>query len=360
MDEPLNPATILVVDDVPQNIEVMSGILRPAYRVKAATSGMRALQLAAADPAPDLVLLDIMMPEMDGLEVCRRLKSDLRTRRIPVIFVTAMSEIEDEALGFEAGCVDYVTKPVSPTIVLARVRTQLALANQNLELEQQVRTRTAELRQTRLAVIRCLGKAAEFKDDHTGLHVVRMSHYSRLLGKACGMSDADADLLMTAAPMHDVGKIGVPDHILKKPGKLDAEEWALMQEHVRFGAEIIGEHDSEMLRMARTIALTHHEKWDGSGYPEGLSGENIPLVGRITALADVFDALTSTRPYKQAWTTDQALAYIRERRGRQFDPMLVDRLEGLVAEFECIRIEYADDPSEGPLTTLIGATGDAA
>lgn len=336
------PATILVVDDLPQNIEVMSGILRPVYRVKAATSGARALLVASGDAPPDLILLDIMMPEMDGLEVCRRLKADLRTRSIPVVFVTAMSEIEDEAQGFEAGCVDYVTKPVSPTLVLARVRTHLALAQQNRELERQVRARTEELWHTRLAVIRCLGKAAEFKDDRTGLHVVRMSHYSRILGKACGMSDADADLLMTASPMHDIGKIGVPDSILKSPGRLTPEEWILMQKHVEIGAEIIGEQDSELLQMARSIALTHHEKWNGTGYPKGLKGEEIPLVGRITALADVFDALTSERPYKLAWGLEPALKYIRDRRGTQFDPMLVDRLDGVLGEFEQVRIRYAD------------------
>lgn len=338
-------ATILVVDDLPQNIEVMSGILRPSYRVRAATSGARALQLAAGETSPDLILLDVMMPDMDGLDVCRRLKADLRTRDIPVIFVTAMSEIEDEAQGFAAGCVDYVTKPVSPTIVLARVRTHLALAHQNRELERQVRTRTEELWQTRLAVIRCLGKAAEFKDDHTGLHVVRMSHYSRILGKACGMSDADADLLMNASPLHDVGKIGVPDGILKKSGRLTPDEWAVMQRHVEFGAEIIGEQDSELLRMARRIALTHHEKWDGTGYPMGLKGEQIPLEGRITALADVFDALTSERPYKKAWSVEQTLGYIRDRRGMQFDPMLVDALDGVLGDFEDIRTRYADTGS---------------
>lgn len=335
-------ATVLVVDDIPQNIEVMAGILRPAFRVKAATSGPRALALAAGEDPPELILLDIMMPDMDGLEVCRRLKSDLRTRHIPVIFVTAMSEVEDETQGFAAGCVDYVTKPVSPPIVLARVRTHLALANQNRELELRVRARTAELVQTRLAVIRCLGKAAEFKDNNTGLHVVRMSHYARLLGLAVGMSEADAELLMHASPMHDVGKIGVPDHILKKPGRLDIEEWQVMRQHVEFGAQILGDQDSELLTMARTIALTHHEKWDGSGYPRGLRGEEIPLVGRITALADVFDALTSERPYKRAWTVPETLEYIYSHRGSHFDPLLVDRLDGLLEEFERIRLRYAE------------------
>lgn len=334
--------TVLVVDDIPQNIEVMSGILRPQYRVRAATSGARALALAAADDPPDLILLDIMMPDMDGIEVCRRLKADLRMRHIPVIFVTAMSEIEDETQGFGVGCVDYLTKPVSPPLVLARVRTHLALSNQKRELECEVRARTAELLKTRLAVIRCLGKAAEFKDDNTGLHVVRMSQYSRALGLAVGMSESDADLLMHAAPMHDVGKIGVPDSVLKKAGKLDADEWRVMQQHVEFGAQILGDQDSELLMMARTIALTHHEKWDGSGYPGGLRGDAIPLVGRITALADVFDALTSERPYKRAWSVDEALVYIRGNRGSHFDPMLVDKLESVLNEFDQIRRKYAE------------------
>jgi putative two-component system response regulator len=335
-------ASILDVDDIPANIEVLSGILRSQYRVRAATSGTRALAIALGDAPPDLILLDIMMPEMDGLEVCRRLKADLRTRHIPVIFVTAMSEIEDETRGFDVGCVDYVTKPVSPPIVRARVSTHLALANQSRELERQVRVRTAELERTRMAVIRCLGKASEFKDDNTGLHVVRMSQYSRALGLAVGMNEADADLLMLASPMHDVGKIGVPDSILKKPGKLTPEEWALMQQHVAYGGLILGDQDSELLQMAKTIALTHHEKWDGSGYPAGLKGEDIPLVGRITALADVFDALTSVRPYKRAWTLEETLAFIRGERGKHFDPLLVDKMPLVLPEFDRIKTFYAD------------------
>ena len=335
-------ASILVVDDIPANIEVLSGILRAEYTVRAATSGSRALAIAASDSPPDLILLDIMMPDLDGLTVCRRLKADLRTRRIPVIFVTAMSEIDDETTGFEAGCVEYVTKPVSPSIVLARVATHLDLAQQSRALERQVRVRTAELERTRLAVIRCLGKAAEFKDDNTGLHVVRMSQYSRALGLAVGMSEVDADLLMLASPMHDVGKIGVPDSILKKPGKLTPEEWVQMQLHVEYGGMILGEQDSELLQMAKVIALTHHEKWDGSGYPAGLRGEDIPLVGRITALTDVFDALTSVRPYKHAWTLEDAADFIRRERGRHFDPLLVDKLPVVLPEFERIKTFYAD------------------
>ena len=334
--------SILVVDDIAQNIEVLSGILRTRYRVRAATNGERALEIAMSEPKPDLILLDVMMPDMDGLDVCRRLKADPRSRDIPVIFVTAMSEIEDEADGFAAGCVDYLAKPVSPPLVLARVRTHLQLRDQNQRLERKVRERTAELERTRLAVIRCLGKASEFKDDNTGLHVIRMSRYSRALGLAAGMNEEEAHMLMLASPMHDIGKIGVPDHILKKNGKLDAEEWEMMKRHVEFGGQILGHHDSELLVMARTIALTHHEKWDGSGYPKGLAGEDIPLVGRITALADVFDALTSERPYKKAWPVEEALNLIRSERGKHFDPELVDKMDSILSEFDSIRLEYAE------------------
>tara|TARA_R110000850_G_scaffold189247_16_gene315170 strand:- start:8938 stop:10005 length:1068 start_codon:yes stop_codon:yes gene_type:complete len=333
---------ILVVDDIAQNIEVLAGILRSKYRVRAATSGARALEIAMGDPAPELILLDVMMPDMNGLEVCRRLKAHPRTRDIPVIFVTAMSEIDDETEGFAAGCVDYLSKPVSPPLVLARVKTHLALHDQNLELERKVRERTAEVERTRLAVIRCLGKASEFKDDNTGLHVIRMSQYSYTLGRAIGMSEPEAQMLMLASPMHDIGKIGVPDHILRKPGKLDADEWQMMMRHVEFGGQILGEQDSELLVMAKTIAMTHHEKWDGSGYPLGTAGEDIPLVGRITALADVFDALTSERPYKKAWSVEKTLDLIHSERGKHFDPALVDKLDEVLPEFEAIRAEYAE------------------
>ena len=335
-------ATILVVDDTAQNIEVLSGVLAPHYKVKAAINGPRALAIAGRDPQPDLILLDIMMPDMDGLEVCRRLKADLRTRNIPVIFVTAMSEVEDEAHGFEVGGVDYITKPISPPTVLARVRTHLALSNQNRELERQVRERTQELHETRLDIIRCLGKAAEFKDDNTGLHVVRMSHYARILALGCGLCERDADLIFDAAPMHDVGKIGVPDAILKKAGRLDADEWTIMQKHVDYGMEILAGRESELLDMARCIATSHHERWDGTGYPNGIAADQIPLAGRIVAIADVFDALTSVRPYKPAWPVDDAVRLIREAAGSQFDPDLVKVMDAMLPQFEDVRLRYRD------------------
>jgi putative two-component system response regulator len=335
--------TVLVVDDIPENIAVLSGILKDSYKVKAALDGERALRVAATQPFPDLILLDVMMPGLSGYEVCRKLKADPRLSSIPVIFVTAMGEEANEQEGFEAGAVDYITKPVSPPIVQARVKTQLALYQQNRELDRLIALRTAELHQTRLQVIRRLGRAAEFKDNETGNHVIRMSHYSRLIGRAYGLAEPDLDLLFNAAPMHDIGKIGIPDGILLKPGKLDADEWRIMQKHPRMGAAILGEHDNELLAYARLVAQTHHECWDGSGYPDGLAGEAIPLVGRIVAIADVFDALTSLRPYKPAWTVEAAVEEIKAHAGQKFDPALIPAFMAALPEIRRIKEMYAEE-----------------
>ncbi len=262
---------ILVVDDTTDNIDVLVETLKPYYRVQAATSGETALKIVARS-VPDLILLDVMMPGMDGYEVCRRLKADYTTRHIPVIFVTARVGADDELRGLEVGGVDYITKPVNPPIVMARVRTQMALHDQNRELDQKVRDQTRLLHETRLQVIQRLGRAAEYKDNETGLHVIRMSHYSRILGLAAGMGETEADLLMNAAPMHDIGKIGIPDQILQKPGRLTDEEMSVMKRHCEIGAEIIGDDDSDLLRLARTVAMTHHEKWNGQGYPVASRG----------------------------------------------------------------------------------------
>ncbi len=314
---------ILVVDDVPANIDVLSEILRPTYQVKVVTSGAMALKIAMASAPPDLILLDIMMPDMDGYEVCRQLKANAATRNIPVIFVSAMDEVQDETKGFELGAVDYITKPVSSPIVHARVKTHLALFDQNRLLEKKVLERTAEIKDTRLQIIHCLSTAAEYRDEETGTHIYRMSQYSRIIGLAAGMSSEEADLLLQASPMHDVGKIGIPDRILLKPGKLDAEEWEIMKTHTTIGGKIIGDHPSQLLKLAKQVALTHHEKWDGTGYPQGLMGEEIPLAGRIVMLADVFDALTSERPYKKPWTEEEAIQEINRGSGTHFDPVLV-------------------------------------
>ncbi len=302
---------LLLVDDEPTNLQVLRQILQDDYRLLFAKDGEKALELAERE-SPALILLDVMMPGMTGHEVCTRLKTQPSTSAIPVIFVTALADVDDEAKGFEVGAVDYITKPVSPPIVRARVRTHLSLV------------RVDELHQTRLQIVQRLGLAAEYKDNETGLHVIRMSYYTHILARAVGLDERAADDLLNAAPMHDVGKIGIPDAILQKAGKLDDSEWAVMRNHAQIGAEIIGEHDSRLLRMARSIALTHHEKWDGSGYPNGLKGTEIPLEGRIVAIADVFDALTSVRPYKPAWSVEEAVALLRRESGNHFDPELVE------------------------------------
>lgn len=316
-------ATILVVDDTPENIDLLVEILKADYKVKAARNGEQGLKIARLASPPDLILLDIMMPDIDGFEVCRQLKEDPITCDIPIIFVTAKITTDDEIQGFELGAVDYITKPISPPVVLARVKTHIALHDQNRELGRQVREQTRTINDTRLKIIQRLGRAAEYKDDNTGMHVIRMSHYSRVLGLAVGMSESMADMLLDAAPMHDIGKIGIPDSILQKRGSLTEEESRVMRTHTDMGTAIIGEDQSELLKMARQVAATHHESWDGSGYPLGLSGEEIPLVGRIVAIADVFDALTSIRPYKNAWTVEDSISYLQEQSGIRFDPKLV-------------------------------------
>jgi len=335
------PHTILVVDDNVDNVDVLSGLLKRAgYKVKAAESGVQALKVAFAEP-PDLVLLDVMMPEMDGYETILKLKENIGTASVPVIFVTALNSQDDEGKGFDLGAVDYITKPISRSIVLHRVKTHLSLHDQQVALETQVRERTAELEESHLQIIRRLVRAGEFRDDDTGNHVMRMGLYSHLLAEACGrMTWKEVEMTLAAAPMHDIGKIGSPDAILLKPAKLDEEEWKIIRKHPEWGGEIIGEHKSPVLQMARLAAMTHHEKWNGKGYPNGLAGEEIPLVGRIVAIADVFDALTSVRPYKRAWTLDSAMEVIGKEAGQQFDPALALLFIALRNEIEAIMKKY--------------------
>ena len=320
---------ILIVDDEPNNLQVLRQILRDDYQLTFARSGAEALSRAEKH-CPDLILLDIMMPEMDGYEVCRRLKHNINMRHMPVIFISAMNEVEDEALGFEVGAVDYLTKPVSRAIVKARVKTHLSLV------------RMDELKQTQLELIERLGCAAEYKDNETGLHVIRMGHYARVIGRGYGMDEEEVELLFHAAPMHDIGKIGIPDHILNKPGKLTPEEWDVMHKHPEFGADIIGDHRCRLLEMAKTIALTHHEKWNGKGYPNQLAGEEIPLVGRIVAISDVFDALTSRRPYKEPWPIDKTMRVIEEESGHHFDPGVVAVFQTVLPDILDIKEQWAE------------------
>ncbi len=335
---------ILVVDDEPANLNLVRQILKADYELTFAKSGADAITNALKHQ-PDLVLLDVMMPEMDGHEVCRRLKEDERTRTTPIIFCTAMTEEGDEAKGFALGAVDYITKPVRPSVVKARVATHLQLSNQNRALEEKSRELHGDLIETRLKTLQMLGKAAEFKDNETGLHVIRMSHYSRLLAKALGWNDEDCDLILNAAPMHDIGKIGTPDAILQKPGPLTDEELVVMRKHCLAGAEIIAEANStdRLFFMAAEIAMCHHEKWDGSGYPRGLVGEDIPASARIVAIADVFDALSSDRPYKSAWPLEKTLALLKDEAGRHFDPDYIEAFLSILPELLEIQSEWKEE-----------------
>ncbi|WP_191601108.1 response regulator [Marinomonas algicola] len=321
---------ILIVDDEPTNLRVLRHILNDDYRLFFAKNGVEALRLVESEK-PNLILLDVMMPEMTGYDVCAYLKQSNDTKHIPIIFVSALNEESDEEKGFELGAVDYITKPVAPALVKARVKTHLSLVQSD------------ELKRTRLQVIQRLGKASEYKDNETGQHVIRMSLYAKELSLEFGLSKFQADKILNASPMHDIGKIGIPDHILLKPGKLTVEEFEVMKQHPHIGEAILGESDSELIELAKSIAISHHEKWDGTGYPYGLSGEDIPLEGRIVAIADVFDALTTVRPYKRAWTVKEATDYIYSQSGKHFDPNLVECLPRVLDTFMTIMEEWGED-----------------
>ncbi|MFZ5457283.1 MAG: response regulator [Pseudomonadota bacterium] len=357
--------TLLLVDDTPENLTVLGEILMPHYRVRVASSGARALAAATSDPRPDLVLLDVMMPEMDGYEVISRLRADPRTRELPVIFVTALDSTEDEAHGLELGAVDYITKPVRPAIVLARVRGQLELKeardrmrDQNAWLEAEIARRMRQNQVVQDVSMRALASIAEARDDETGNHILRTQAYVNVLARALAttpryageLTPALVETYTKAAPLHDIGKVAIPDHILHKPGKHTPDEWEIMKTHARQGSDAIWraicdqeEREAlDFLYIAMDIAHYHHEKWDGSGYPEGLAGEAIPLPARLMALADVFDALISKRAYKPAFPLDRATAIITEGRGQHFDPDVVDAYLAHLDEFAAISARYAD------------------
>ncbi|MCV6587723.1 MAG: response regulator [Marinobacterium sp.] len=328
--------SVLIVDDTPENIDVLKGVLADDYRIRVATNGRIALQIAAKQ-MPDIILLDVMMPEMDGYEVCRQLKENPVTAAIPVIFVTAMNEARDEARGLSLGAVDYISKPISAAIVQARVRTQLVVANQRKLCEQQVRERTHELEQVQRAAIFMLGEAGHHNDTDTGLHIWRMAAYAAALARHAGWSESRVQLLELAAPMHDTGKIGIPDPILKAPRKLTPEEWVVMKTHSMIGYQILSKSDTPLFSLAAEIALHHHERWDGTGYPNGLAGKDIPESARIVAIADVFDALTMNRPYKDAFPIDKAVAIIHEGTGSHFEPALIELFDTHLDELLAIK-----------------------
>lgn len=302
---------ILIVDDEPNNLQLLRQILKEDYSLVFAKNGLEALS-AVEKHKPDLILLDIMMPEMDGYETCRRLKESSETESIPVIFVTAMSDIRDEFRGFEAGAVDYIVKPLSAPVVRARVKTHLSLV------------RVKVLEKSQRDAVFMLGEAGHFNDDDTGVHIWRMASYCSLLAARLGWNENRCSLMELAAPMHDTGKIGIPDAILKKPGKLTPDEWVVMKGHSRIGMEILSHSSTPLFTLAAEIAYSHHEKWNGSGYPKGLREEEIPESARIVAVADVFDALTMKRPYKEAWPTEEAIEEIKRLSGNHLEPRIVE------------------------------------
>ena len=374
-----NRRTILVVDDTKENLTIIGQLLQPHYHVRVANSGLRAIRVAQSEPRPDLILLDVMMPEMDGYQVINELRASPLTRDIPVIFVTAMDADDDEERGLSLGAVDYVAKPIRPAILLARVRTQLELkeardwlANQNLRLEREIRRRMAENELVKDVSLHALAMLAEKRDNETGNHLHRTQGYIAVLMErlrqhprfAAELSDAAlCERIVKATPLHDIGKVGIPDAILLKPGKLNDHEFEVMKAHAMIGADAIGEAiervgkergqpvsdaaepaDSPLafLYVARQIAAAHHEKWDGSGYPFGLAGEEIPLGARLMALADVFDALVSVRHYKDAFPFELATSIIREGRGTHFDPDIVDAFVASLDEFVEVAARYND------------------
>jgi putative two-component system response regulator len=360
-------ATILVVDDTPENLTLMAGLLKDQYDTRIANSGERALRVAHGDVAPDLILLDITMPGMDGYEVCRRLKADPRTREVPVIFLTAKTEIEDEQMGFEVGAVDYITKPISAPIVLARVRTHLALKaaadflkNQNAYLESEVIKRTREVQVVQDVTIVAMASLAETRDNETGNHIRRTQNYVKALARklqahpkfAALLDDSMIEMLYKSAPLHDIGKVGIPDAILLKPGKLTPEEFEIMKTHATLGrdaivaAEDLIDAPSSFLKLAREIAHSHQEKWDGSGYPGGLAGDEIPISARLMAVADVYDALISRRVYKPPFSRETSVGIIRDGRGKHFDPDMVDAFLEIEGEFHTIAERYADSEAD--------------
>jgi putative two-component system response regulator len=361
-------AKVLVVDDEERNLHLMRDILltQEDYDVILAKDGQEALDKVYAE-SPDVILLDVNMPRKDGFEVAKELKSNEATKAIPIVMVTGLSAVEHRIMALEVGADDFLAKPVDMMEVVARVRSLVKvkayhdhMRDYQRTLEAEVAKRTQQLQRAferikaaSLDTIYRLARAAEYKDEDTGSHLQRMSHYSAALARRLGLNDRTVEAILYAAPMHDVGKIGIPDRILLKPGRLDSEEWRIMKQHTTIGARILEGFSSGFIKLAEVIALTHHEKWDGSGYPLGLADRKIPLVGRIVALADVFDALNSKRPYKEALPVEQSLQLIRDGRGAHFDPDVVDAFFDVQEEILAIKEHYQDND----LSLLVSMVG---
>lgn len=375
--------TILIVDDVPENIDLLREVLEGQYRTKIAINGEKALKIAFSDTHIDLILLDIMMPGMSGYEVCMALKANPATRNIPVIFVTAMSEVDDERKGLEMGAMDYITKPISPPIVQARIKTQLAakqvqdfLRDQNKFLEAEIEKRTREVMALQDVTIHTMASLAETRDSDTGNHIRRTSNYVKVLAEKLRthprfgffLDDKTIELLYKSAPLHDIGKVGIPDRILLKPGRFEPHEFEIMKTHTTLGRDAIvaAERDLgisvDFLKYAKEIAYSHQEKWDGSGYPQGLKGDAIPISARLMAVADVYDALISRRVYKEGMSHAQAVEIIARGSGQHFDPDIVTAFMQLQDEFQAIAARYADSDQDmekkrAQLEVLMGTPG---
>lgn len=350
IDPVLKKAKILVVDDQLPNVKLLEKLLHVSgfTSVEVTTDPVESLRLYQ-DKRHDLILLDIRMPRLSGFEVMEKLKEIEGSNYIPVLVLTAQTDLETKTRAFDSGARDFLTKPFDRVEAIARIRNQLEVRllhqeinEQNRMLEQRVRERTQELHDTRLDIIRRLGRASEYRDNETGLHIIRMSKYAEVIGRQAGISYEMCDILLNASPMHDLGKLGIPDRILLKPGKLDPEEWMVMKTHTTIGAELLSGGDNILMESARQIALTHHERWDGSGYPLGIQGEEIPLMGRVAAISDVFDALTSDRPYKKAWPVDEAVEEILRQSGHQFDPGLIPCFESGLTEILAIKENFSE------------------
>ncbi len=359
--------TILVVDDTPSDLSLMANLLKADYRVQVANEGANCIKLASSERPPDLILLDIMMADMNGYQVCRRLKSSAATRDIPIIFLTAKTSIEDEQMGLNLGAVDYITKPISPAIVLARVATHLTLKasadflrDKNAFLEQEISKRDRQMTAIQDVTILTMASMAETRDSETGNHIRRTQNYVRALALKLKpnprftefLTDANINTLFKSAPLHDIGKVAIPDRILLKPGKFTSDEFEIMKTHTTLGWEAISNAErmlgtqAEFLTMAKDIALFHQEKWDGSGYPQGRSGDNIPVAARLMAVADVYDALISRRVYKEGMSHEVAVKIIIEGKGKHFDPDMVDAFVELQDEFRAIAQRYVDSDIE--------------
>lgn len=341
---------ILIVDDDQTNVDVLEEILSEyGYQnITSTINPLTAIELYKEEEY-DIILLDILMPELDGFEVMEQFAKIKDISAVPILVLSALTDKDTRLRALSSGARDYLSKPFNPEEVLVRIRNMLEvgiaqkqLRTHNEVLDEKVREKTRELRETRLEIIQRLGIAAEYRDNETGLHIVRMSQISFEIGKRAGLSSYESELLLNASPMHDVGKIGIPDKILLKTGSLNDDEWDIMKQHTTIGAKILTGHQSDLLQAAKTIAITHHERWDGSGYPEGLSRQDIPLLGRIVAIADVFDALTSKRPYKDAWPTERAIMVMEEDSGTHFDPMLLRTFKSCINKVIDIKNKYED------------------